>query len=485
MGGMQQAIQVLLNITSTRRPVVRINTIYSDQNLSMFITMADTKEGKPLLTKFRFPGKEAPFLLWEKLGEAMVVDDLDLYKNNPLYADPLLRDVPFLSHRSLLRITGFDNGTYLLIVNFWSDEPSAFSQNDLDAFQMLITPMAEELRTSFSDLYPGDFSGAASKAKDGVDKLKMCAGLIPVLRQVEQVAPTDYTVLILGETGVGKEAVADAVHELSARKSGPLIKVNCGAIPETLLDSELFGYEKGAFTGANATRAGYFELANGGTIFLDEIGEMSLPAQVRLLRVLDRGVINRVGGSQPISLNIRIIAATHDNLAEKVRNGGFRKDLWYRLAGYPIEVPPLRKRYGDIPALVNYFTRIKSEQLGHYHTPVGHESALKELYNYDWPGNVRELEHVVERALIRSRGKQMLSFEVDDSLRPEQNLNTQHMFTDWPTLEEMENRYIQAVTRHCRGKMTGPDSASAILGIHYTTLRARMRNLGLPLPRDA
>ena len=362
--------------------------------------------------------------------------------------------------------------------NFWSNERHAFRPADIPVFRGLMEPLLEELLASLpkvQDVQPNRESGSTMK---GLDKLKLCKGLLPVLRQVEMVAPTDYTVLIMGETGAGKEAVADAIHEFSGRCRKPLIKVNCGAIPETLLDSEMFGHAKGAFTGAFSAHAGFFEQADGGTVFLDEIGEMSLSAQTRLLRVLDQRTLRRVGGSKPVSLDIRIVAATHDDLPEKVRAGTFRKDLWYRLAGFPINVPPLRDRRSDIPVLVHHFIRVKSGQLRSVEVPP---SSLDLLYGYDWPGNVRELEHVVERALVFSRGRRGLRFETGGALLAAQE-NREAVGgagAGWPSLLEMENRYIQAVLEHCRGKMTGKNSASDVLGIHYSTLRERMRRLGL------
>jgi DNA-binding NtrC family response regulator len=275
--------------------------------------------------------------------------------------------------------------------------------------------------------------------------------------------------------------VADAIHELSPRRHKPLIKVNCGAIPETLLDSEMFGHAKGAFTGAFSAHAGFFEQADGGTIFLDEIGEMSLSAQTRLLRVLEQGSLCRVGGSRPVSLDIRVVAATHDDLPEKARAGTFRKDLWYRLAGFPVKVPSLRDRRGDIPALVHHFVRAKGGRSGRLRPEDVPPSALDPLYDYDWPGNVRELEHVVERALVLSQGGRNLRFETGGMLLAAQKNHAppQAAFEDYPSLLEMENRYIRAVLEHCRGRMTGKDSASAVLGIHYTTLRERMRRMGI------
>ena len=235
-------------------------------------------------------------------------------------------------------------------------------------------------------------------------------GLKAVMDMVNQVAPLDSPVLLLGETGTGKEVIANAIHYSSPRKDGPFIKVNCGAIPETLLDSELFGHEKGAFTGAISQRRGRFERADKGTIFLDEIGELPLQAQVRLLHVLQKKEIERVGGTSSIPVDIRIISATHRNLEEMIASGRFREDLWFRLNVFPITIPPLRQRREDIPALVHHFIDRKSMELKLTERPVLAPGAIDRLIAYDWPGNVRELENMIERALIQHRGG-VLSFE--------------------------------------------------------------------------
>ena len=229
------------------------------------------------------------------------------------------------------------------------------------------------------------------------------SGLKGVMGLVHQVAPSDSPVLILGETGVGKEVIANAIHNLSPRCTGPFIKVNCGAIPDSLYDSELFGHEKGAFTGAIAQKRGRFERAHNGTIFLDEIGDMPLPAQVRLLRVIQNKELERVGGTQSIPINVRIITATHHNLEQMTLKGQFREDLWYRLNIFPITIPPLRQRKEDIPALVNHFIRQKSKALNLKIIPTPASGEVTLLMDYPWKGNVRELENIIERALIQHR----------------------------------------------------------------------------------
>jgi transcriptional regulator with GAF, ATPase, and Fis domain len=245
-------------------------------------------------------------------------------------------------------------------------------------------------------------------------------GLAGVMENARLVADQDSPVLLSGETGSGKEIIANFIHRNSLRKDGPFIKVNCGAIPDTLVDSELFGHEKGAFTGAEKPKKGRFERADGGTIFLDEIGELPLQAQVRLLRVLQNKIIERVGGTEAIPVNIRIIAATHRNLEKLVASGQFREDLWFRLNVFPIQIPPLRSRRLDIPALVDYFIEKKARELNIHVKPSLSPVAMERLIAYEWPGNVRELENVIERELILSKGEP-LTFQ---SIRPQPSHDT-------------------------------------------------------------
>jgi transcriptional regulator with GAF, ATPase, and Fis domain len=230
-------------------------------------------------------------------------------------------------------------------------------------------------------------------------------GLKDVMTMVRQVATLNSPVLLLGETGVGKEVIANAVHYSSNRQNGPFIKVNCGAIPEFLVDSELFGHEKGAFTGAVSQKRGRFERAQHGTILLDEIGELPPPAQIRLLRVLQNKEIERVGGTKPITVDIRVIASTHRDLQQMVRENQFREDLWFRLNVFPITIPPLRDRKPDIPDLVHHFVERKADELMFQASPSFSNDTLESLMSYNWPGNVRELENMVERALIQNRGQ--------------------------------------------------------------------------------
>ena len=299
------------------------------------------------------------------------------------------------------------------------------------------------------------------------------SSLQEVLRKVEQVAPTEATVLIHGETGTGKELIARAIHNLSSRKDRPLVKVNCGAISAGLVESELFGHEKGAFTGALQQRTGRFELANGGTIFLDEVGELPLDTQVMLLRVLQEQEFERVGSSQSIHVDVRVIAATNRDLAEAVKAGKFRMDLFYRLNVFPLAVPPLRERTSDIPLLAARLLGKLAKNLGKPLHGISPKS-MDYLMHYPWPGNVRELENVIERAAIVAQGPIV---EIDKSLAPETSGPSQGAGTR--TLEEVERAHILSVLEKANWTISGERGAAAVLGLNPSTLRSRIQKLGI------
>jgi transcriptional regulator with GAF, ATPase, and Fis domain len=286
---------------------------------------------------------------------------------------------------------------------------------------------------------------------------------------VEQIAPTDTTVLILGETGVGKELFARAVHERSSRKARPLVKVNCAALPPNLIESELFGHEKGAFSGAHARQVGRFELANGSTVFLDEIGEFPLELQAKLLRVLQDGEFERLGNPRTVKSDVRIIAATNKNLEEEIRKGRFRQDLWYRLNGFPMTVPPLRERKDDIPVLVDFFVDKYGKKVGRSIKTIP-TNAMKALREYSWPGNVRELENVIERSVVLSQSS-TLKTDLPEDLNPSAYRDA--------TLEDVERKHIRKVLKRTGGRIRGNKGAAEILGLKPTTLASRMKKLGI------
>lgn len=307
---------------------------------------------------------------------------------------------------------------------------------------------------------------------DGKDLVWDSPASSEAMKLVKCVAGTDATVLVTGETGTGKEAIARLIHALSGRKNKALVKLDCTTIPANLAESELFGHEKGAFTGALSHKLGRFDRADGGTIFLDEIGELPLELQAKLLRVLQEGEFERVGGTSTLATDVRVIAATHRDLAQLCREGRFRTDLFYRLHVFPIALPPLRERREDIPLLVQHFTRMYAAKLGKTIATVP-ERMMAALCNYAWPGNIRELQHVIERAVILTQGAELALF------------NGFHQVTASPepsplaTLEAVERAHILKVLEATAWRISGKRGAAELLGLPPTTLRSRLQKLGI------
>ncbi len=299
-------------------------------------------------------------------------------------------------------------------------------------------------------------------------------GINYILYKVEQIAPSDTIVLVLGETGTGKELVARAIHNLSLRKGRALMKVNCAALPSNLIESELFGHEKGAFTGAHSRHLGRFEVAHGATLFLDEIGELPLELQPKLLRVIQDGEFERLGSSQTIKVDVRIIAATNRNLEEEVQKGQFRDDLWYRLNIFPITMPPLRDRLDDIPLLVDFYVKKISKRMGKSIEMIPMR-VMDALQDYHWPGNVRELENVLERAVINSSGPKL---HLMDELKPRKK----DLWSTQKTLQSLERDHIVRILEQTKWQVSGKKGAAEILGLNRSTLRARMRKLSIVKP---
>jgi formate hydrogenlyase transcriptional activator len=326
-------------------------------------------------------------------------------------------------------------------------------------------------RSSDQDRIPRRFEQIVGKS----------SALESVLEQVEQVAPTDSTVLIQGETGTGKELIARAVHDLSSRFGRPLIKLNCAAIPFDLLESELFGHEKGAFTGAVAQKVGRFELADKGTLFLDEVGDIPLALQPKLLRVLQEREFERLGGTRTHQVDVRLVAATHRNLAEMVKCNEFRSDLYYRLNVFPIPLPPLRERREDIPALVEHFVEIYARRMKKQIEHISPET-MSALVSYQWPGNIRELQNFIERSVILTSGRVLQPPLASlKSAAAAESLGA-------ITLEDAERDHIRKILEQTRWVVSGPDGAAARLGVKRSTLYFRMQKLGIsrskrdPLP---
>ncbi|WP_051333676.1 sigma-54 interaction domain-containing protein [Aliagarivorans marinus] len=310
-------------------------------------------------------------------------------------------------------------------------------------------------------------------------------GLAGVVQQVKQLASVPAPVMLMGESGSGKEVIARALHSLSTRAEQPFIRCNCGAIPPELIDSQLFGHEKGAFTGATSMHRGWFERANGGTLLLDEVAELPLAAQVRLLRVLQDGWVERVGGQAPFKVDVRIVAATHRNVPQMIAEGRFREDLWYRLAVFPLSIPPLRERLQDLPELISHFAAKSCKRFGLPPLRLAAEDLLA-LQGYHWPGNVRELASVIDRAaLLAQNGVLNITAALGVATLPADTAahatgcpsqtNAEHVWD----LNEVNRRHIQAALLHCQGVVEGTNGAAQLLGLNPNTLRARMKKLGV------
>lgn len=379
------------------------------------------------------------------------------------------------------------------------DKPMSADQRELSIFHIFAARATAELQRRYAEqelqdtrrresqleLERGRFEAEINYLReelrarpDFAEVLGESEGIWKVLRNIELVAPTDSTVLILGETGTGKELVAKAIHRSSQRQNGPFIRVNCAALPESLLESELFGHEYGAFTGATQQRIGRFELADNGTIFLDEIGEMTISAQSRLLRVLQEQELERVGSSLTIRVDTRVVAATNRDLLQMVEQGQFREDLYYRLHVFPISIPPLRDRPEDIPTLARFFLNKLATRLGRKVQSIP-DSVLSALRDYNWPGNVRELENVMERLMILTRGD---TLELPNGIIPDRRKSDAPVDHLLP-LAEVERRHIQRVLGHTQGVIAGPLGAAKILDINPNTLRSRMEKLEITAER--
>jgi transcriptional regulator with GAF, ATPase, and Fis domain len=359
------------------------------------------------------------------------------------------------SHRAFMR--NFQNVLSSVLLNIREGQRKNIS-----------TPISDQFMDAPTSLVNPKFEGIIGKSSK----------LVEALDQAIHVAPFDSSVLVLGETGVGKEGLVRVIHNHSERRNGPFIRINCAAIAPTLIESELFGHEKGSFTGATDQRIGKFEQANGGTLFLDEIAELSLEAQSKLLRVLQEREIDRIGGSETIKINVRVIAATNKDLLAEVAKGKFRMDLYYRINVFPITLPPLRERKDDIPELAAYFLK----RFNPYHNAQSTiaQSALKQLQSYSWPGNIRELEHLIERHVLTSKTGSIDHFDMPEALQ----LYEKPVITgaDFKPMAQIDKEYILAVLHKCNGKVSGKNGAAALLKLPPTTLNSKMKKLGIKWP---
>ncbi|KGO86660.1 Fis family transcriptional regulator [Flavobacterium rivuli WB 3.3-2 = DSM 21788] len=423
----------------------------------------------------------------ETLLDPAIYNNVDLAKyraaNNAvkLYSDTFrlesLLDMP-------VRLT---NGSVLLF-SFYSRRPGTYDAELLLPAKRISQSLASVLDSIYNisqneSLLQGTkptnaITPAASKEFEGI--VGNSHHLLTVFDHIAQVAPVDTSVLILGESGTGKERIVDVIHQLSPRKNKPLIKINCAALPSSLIESELFGHEKGAFTGAQSQRIGKFEMAHKGTIFLDEIGELPLELQAKLLRVLQEKEIERVGGNQPVKTDVRIIAATNRNLETEVGEGRFRLDLYYRLNVFPLEIPALRQRKEDIPALVQHFIGIYSKKANKKIDGVTDE-VLQQMMAYTWPGNIRELENIIERGVLLAKDnliKEVSLPRINHSeIAPE--INSYSSPASIKNIQDNERDHIIAVLKFCNGRIWGETGAAALLNLPPTTLNSRMKKLGI------
>jgi formate hydrogenlyase transcriptional activator len=422
----------------------------------------------------------------ERTGRAYVCQDLEAER---LFAE----DDRLFTYgiRAYVRTPLFVREKLIGSIAFSRREPRRFLPEEVDILEAVTRPIATAVSNSLAYEEIATLKNRLQEEnvilREELDERASFGNVVgssPALRRtlarVEKVARTDSTVLLLGETGTGKEILASEIHRLSPRGGGTLVKVNCAALPETLIASELFGHEKGAFTGATSRRLGRFELAARGTIFLDEVGELPPEVQIALLRVLQEGEFERVGGAATLKTDARVIAATNRDLAREAADGRFRNDLYYRLNVFPIDVPPLRERREDIPILVEYFAKRYGARLGKKFRRVDRKT-MDRLLDYEWPGNVRELENWIERAAILSEGDRLVveepapRFGARGSGTPPVDETSSSSSSSPRTLREQEKRTIERALQASRGRVSGKDGAAAALGIPGTTLESKIQ----------
>ncbi len=460
-----------------------------DTGATHVFAMADQNGGKPMDLTVNWPEHLVKWLESDSFPRNVIVNKAD---EHPLFKYAL--KVMKRSKVSILLVRLAVEENWVGAVTLWASGWNRFTQAHLNLFLLLKRPFTialsnnrqykalMELKDNLAD--DKNYLQQQLQMATGNEVIGADFGLKRVMEMVQQVAALNSPVLLRGETGTGKEVIANTIHNLSGRRSGPFIKVNCGAIPDSLMDSELFGHEKGAFTGAMQRSRGRFERADGGTIFLDEIGELSTDAQVRLLRVLQDKTIERVGGTKTIRVNIRVIAATHRDLEKMIREKRFREDLFFRLQVFPIIIPPLRQRKMDIPALLQHFLIKKARELGFPKIPDLATGSMDHLSRYDWPGNVRELENMVERALILNPGGPIDFENVPDNLACTDTKSTNAIEPDTLLLDQVIAEHVRFVLNLTGGKVNGRMGAAELLGMNPSTLRHKMRKMNIPFGRN-
>lgn len=486
----EESIHMLFQFISDRIPLNRILCMEIDRRqkkLEIYIdysSSSETDDAYSIMVSSVLSRKKVYDMLVDRENRINVVvdtrNDPDLWEHIQTYKE-LYRS----SMNMILKDNPEEDIIHSLLVT--ALVPNQFSQEHVRILASLRRPIQELTARYFaSTLEPHLVLTTDGPLPAGSEALlRRCPGLASVMDKIDVLAESDATILIQGQTGTGKELVAESLHALSPRARAPFVKVNCGAIPETLVDSSFFGSEKGAFTGAVMTRKGFFEQAQGGTLYLDEIGELSLNAQIRLLRVLETREVQRIGGERRIPVNVRVIAATHRDLWAMASAGRFREDLCYRLHIYPLFLPALNERPGDVPVLVDYFYKLYSRHLRVEPPPFLTARTMKQLMRNPWPGNVRQLRYAVEHAMLdakiaaRKSGRpQELRFDVgaSGSSRPG-GTKSRRRAPDAGMAEEIRRALAQ-----CQGKIYGTGGAAEWLDINPSTLRSRMRILNIPFP---
>jgi transcriptional regulator with GAF, ATPase, and Fis domain len=458
---------------------------YDSAGITRTIAMADNRGGKRIRRKTIYPPEVREYINSNKIEEDYIADNTNKH--------PALKYV-FKDHNkikmSTLAIRLRVGKSWVGGITLNARGHNRFTEEHLELLSLLEKPITIALSNSLRYQELLDLKERISddnrflqnelQSAVGKDIIGADFGLKGVMDLVQQVAPLKSPVLLFGETGTGKELIARAIHNSSPRKDGPFVTVNCGAIPEALMDSELFGHEKGAFTGAISRKYGRFERAENGTILLDEIGELPLEIQVRLLRVLQENEIERVGGTGAIKLDIRVVAATHRDLESMIRQGKFREDLYYRLQVFPVIIPPLKERKKDIISLANHFIIKKSREMRLTSPATLSAGAIDKLMSYNGPGNVRELENAVERALILNQDKPLVFNEIYFSNQVDKKLPESSSRSKFLNLDTAMTNHICQALEISGGKVEGKNGAAQLLNTNPGTLRHRMRKLGIP-----
>ena len=464
----------LLTICRTLQPYISFDYLTAGFN-----TIVDSPENALSFLRIAFDEYQkigVPELL--TISGLKMNDLVTLVNNGSLYE--LLSDT--FRMKSCTSLPLYLSRDRMFTFSFYSRHEETYNTDQIGLLQQLSKAITNVVENVFSaekiDTANKSFTRPSSKSSAESEGFEGIIGRSPLLLNVfdliTQVAPSDTSVLILGESGTGKERIADCIHNLSSRKRGPFVKVNCAALPSTLIESELFGHEKGAFTGALDKRIGKFEKADKGTIFLDEIGDMPIDLQVKLLRVLQEKYIERIGARDVTRVDVRIIAATNRNLEKEVAEGRFRLDLYYRLNVFPIELPPLRERTEDIPALANHFIAHYNRKAGKKITGLS-DDVLKNLMGYHWPGNIRELENLIERSVLLAKGTIIENISLPTAKKEISRTQDFRM----KTIHENERDYIIAVLKKCNGRIWGAGGAAEVLNLPPSTLKSKMKKLGI------